>query len=408
MKQFAKTQMFLALIGMFLCHHVNGQHIDLKGSLENISAALESNDQQKIETTFDNLKRTLRKIKSREQKTQFFLVSSSHLIAKHPENPTAHQLTYELLNLARKTDRKKQFSPEIIEQIKAFNLLIYDSEMIENNVALVEKIDKENAQELSKYLRNNSKLNQRIKLVERQKEDIESTIEEVTKDLHDELALKEKETEKIQNLFSRSMDSMQLVTAIDSLKIISLFAIAGALLLMGLLYYNLVRSSRKMKRQKKQIEEEKEKYEELLLNILPAKVATELKEHGSVEPQHYDQVTVFFADFVNFSKITKTLTKEQLIKDLNDLFSIFDDLTDRYQIEKIKTIGDAYMCVSGLPDAKTHSAIKVIQFSKDIIEALKNWNKERNSVFLPHFDIRIGIHTGAVTAGVVGKKRVKE
>lgn len=392
------------------------QEAQLRSALNEVSSAIDSNDEDLIQTNYLELTRTFKRVKDKDVKIQMYLESVDFFITTHPDNTAAHDLTFRLLRLLRKQDRKKQYTAEIIEQVKAFNLLLYDTEMIEKNVELAEKVDNKNAEILANYLRSNSKISLRIKRLDEEKQAIDSTINDVK--------------EEYQSLFDQTMDSMQMVSTIDSLKrvqistqltqekanlalqeskshiiTISLFAIVGALLLLGLLYFNLIRSSRKLKHQKKVIEQEKEKYETLLLNILPAKIAEELKEHGSVKPQYYNQVTVLFADFVNFSKITQKLTKEQLIKDINSLFSIFDELTDKYDIEKIKTIGDSYMCVSGLPDAKTHNAQKVIQFSEEIISALKTWNKARTSIFLPNFDIRIGIHTGPVTAGVVGKKK---
>ena len=430
MNTFTPFKVLLLLLGIFLSIPAICQQKTLNSALHDLSYSINSDDKDAIEDSYVDLTRVFKRVKGKELKIEMYLQAIEHLIKNHPDNAAAHDLIFQQLRLLRKIDRKREHSSKIIEQVKAFNLLLYDSEMIEKNVTLAEKVDKENAKEIATYLRSNSKVNQQIKSINQEKEAIDSTIEEAQEALYVEIEQKEKEAEKIRLLFDKSMDSMQMISAINSLKraqissqleqekanlalqksrsqtiIFSLVAIAGALLLLGLLYFKLIRSSRKMKQQKKVIEQEKEKYEALLLNILPAKIADELKEHNSVQPQYYDRATVFFADFVNFSKITQKLTKEQLIKDINGLFCLFDDLTDKYEIEKIKTIGDAYMCVSGLPDASTHDAVKVIQFSKEIIASLEEWNKARTSIFLPHFDIRIGIHSGPLTAGIVGRKK---
>ncbi|MCB0635223.1 MAG: adenylate/guanylate cyclase domain-containing protein, partial [Lewinella sp.] len=174
-------------------------------------------------------------------------------------------------------------------------------------------------------------------------------------------------------------------------------ALVGLLLVTGF-YLQSRRLNRRLKA-------EKERSEQLLLNILPKDVAEELKTTGQVEPRFYELGTVLFTDFVGFSAIAKTLSSDRLIKDLDECFQIFDQLAGDYGIEKIKTIGDAYMCIGGVPTPDKTSVRNVIRFALALQLELAEWNSGRSDRGLPLFMARIGIHTGPVVAGVVGIKK---
>ena len=148
---------------------------------------------------------------------------------------------------------------------------------------------------------------------------------------------------------------------------------------------------------------EKKKSDDLLLNILPEEIADELKKTGHTTPRSYEVATVMFTDFENFTSKSEKLSPEELVTILDTCFKKFDQIISKYHIEKIKTIGDAYLCVSGLPDAKDHSAVNVITAAVEIIETIKSLKKDANGN--GYFDIRIGIHTGPLVAGVVGDKK---
>lgn len=185
-----------------------------------------------------------------------------------------------------------------------------------------------------------------------------------------------------------------------------LLILAGSGILLTLLLLILFLISRRNRRQLKEksriIEQEKERSNELLLNILPANIAQELKEYGKAQTRKYDEVTVLFSDFKNFSKISEQLTPEELVEELDRCFKGFDFILGNYpEIEKIKTIGDAYMCASGLDDRKTMPA-SMIKAALEMQEYLEEQKQERVRLGKPFFEARIGIHTGPVVAGVVG------
>jgi class 3 adenylate cyclase len=154
-----------------------------------------------------------------------------------------------------------------------------------------------------------------------------------------------------------------------------------------------------------ELRQEKKKSDDLLLNILPAEIAEELKEKGSAVARDYDKVTVMFTDFKDFTKISELLTPSELVKEIDLCFSAFDRIIQKRNIEKIKTIGDAYMCVGGLPiPSKTH-AHDVVNAALEIRDFMEKHNQEKAIKGEPQFRIRIGIHTGAVVAGIVGVKK---
>ena len=185
-----------------------------------------------------------------------------------------------------------------------------------------------------------------------------------------------------------------------------IFAIASIVALISVFLFLLYRSSRvhysDLEIKNKIIEAEKKKSDELLLNILPAKVADELKENGKVKTQYFESATVMFIDFKKFSEIAATVKPEILIQDLDYCFSKFDKIVVSHGIEKIKTIGDAYMCVGGVPNQSNDHATKVVKAAMEMQEFLVEWNATRKDKNFPIFEARIGIHSGHLIAGVVG------
>ncbi len=157
--------------------------------------------------------------------------------------------------------------------------------------------------------------------------------------------------------------------------------------------------------QRNRIKMEKQRSEELLLNILPEEVAEELKATGSAEAVHIDLVTVLFTDFKGFTAMSEVLSPRDLVRDLNECFSAFDHITGKYGIEKIKTIGDAYMAAGGLPTPNTTHAADVIKAALEMRDFIAEGKVRKVAAGLPYFEVRIGVHTGPVVAGIVGVKK---
>jgi class 3 adenylate cyclase/CheY-like chemotaxis protein len=156
--------------------------------------------------------------------------------------------------------------------------------------------------------------------------------------------------------------------------------------------------------QKRLIEEEQEKSERLLLNILPFEVARQLKSKGKAGTRFYRHVTVLFTDFKDFSKNTRELEPKDLVAILDDYFAKFDEITGKHYLEKIKTIGDAYMCAGGLPLRNKSNPVDAVLAGLEIQEYMRRL-KSNPKIGIPAWQVRIGIHTGPVVAGVVGRKK---
>lgn len=155
-------------------------------------------------------------------------------------------------------------------------------------------------------------------------------------------------------------------------------------------------------RQSIRISKERKRSDELLLNILPDVVAKELKDTGRSEPSVFENVTVLFTDFVDFTKVTERVTQHELVTELDVCFRAFDEIVTRWRLEKIKTVGDAYLAVCGLPAPDKDHAINVVSAAKEIKKYMADrWLQTNGNTF----KIRIGIHTGSVVAGIVGMKK---
>jgi len=153
------------------------------------------------------------------------------------------------------------------------------------------------------------------------------------------------------------------------------------------------------------IEKEKKRSDELLLNILPAETAEELKATGAAKAKDFDEVTVMFTDFKNFTAISEKLNAQELVNEINYYYSAFDNIISNYRLEKIKTIGDSYMCAGGLPLPNKTNAEDTVRAALDILNFISDEKQRRSQEERIFFEIRIGIHTGPIVAGIVGIKK---
>jgi class 3 adenylate cyclase len=147
---------------------------------------------------------------------------------------------------------------------------------------------------------------------------------------------------------------------------------------------------------------EKRKSDELLLNILPSETADELKRTGKAKAKYYESVTVLFTDFKDFTSISEKMNANEMVAELHQYFSHFDTIIKKHNLEKIKTIGDSYMCVGGLPIQNATHPFDAINAAIEIRDCMLAYKKEKESKGGIGFDVRIGIHTGPVVAGIVG------
>ena len=206
----------------------------------------------------------------------------------------------------------------------------------------------------------------------------------------DEIDLLEKEAE-IQDLKEKRQNTVT-------------WAISILLFFIGLLALSWYRRYKFTRETNKIIEEEKERSDSLLLNILPEETAQELKDHGKVKAKRYEQVTVLFTDFVGFTSYSQDLEPEELVNSVDYYFSKFDEIVSDHGLEKIKTIGDAYMCAGGLPEPDATHVDRIIEVAFKFIRFLED-SKSEMKQNITSFDVRIGLNTGPVVAGVVGTRK---
>lgn len=156
----------------------------------------------------------------------------------------------------------------------------------------------------------------------------------------------------------------------------------------------------------KNLTEKHEKAEELIANLLPKQTAEELQSKGKVRSKRFRMVTVLFADIHGFSQVVEQMNPEDLIDELDKFFIHFDSIVEKYNIEKIKTVGDAYMCAGGLPNKNRTNPIEVVLAALEIQHYMKRMQENSDTNKKGIWSIRIGIHTGPVIAGVVGTKKI--
>ena len=173
------------------------------------------------------------------------------------------------------------------------------------------------------------------------------------------------------------------------------------LIIAFIIYRNYLQKSKT----NKILDKQKAEIENLLLNILPAEVAHELQVNGSATPRNYESVSVMFTDFKGFTTIADKMHPQDLVEELNTCFMEFDNIIEKYGLEKIKTIGDSYMCAGGIPTKDPDHVIKMIKASLEIKDYIVQNNIRRTQMGREPWYLRIGIHVGHVVAGVVGKKK---
>jgi class 3 adenylate cyclase/ligand-binding sensor domain-containing protein len=187
------------------------------------------------------------------------------------------------------------------------------------------------------------------------------------------------------------------------------------LLVLSIVLYNRLRTYQLRRRQKlleiiveertEEISLERDRSEALLLNILPSEVAEELKQSGQAQAKKIDHVTVLFTDFKGFTQYSEKVSPEALVEDLHESFTAFDQIMAKYGVEKIKTIGDAYMAAGGLPTPNETHPQDVLAAAFEIRDFIELGKAKKIKNGVPYFELRIGIHTGPVVAGIVGVKK---
>jgi len=155
----------------------------------------------------------------------------------------------------------------------------------------------------------------------------------------------------------------------------------------------------------KELEVEKNNIKQIMKKVLPVNIAIELQEKKRVEPKYIDECSVLFTDFVGFTQLTEKSSPKNLVELLHQIFCKFDEICRQNKIEKIKTIGDSYMCVAGIVDEKKDHAVRLCKAAKEMLAYLNKTNIQRSKLKMPTWEARFGIHSGPVICGVVGEDK---
>ncbi|HMT27923.1 MAG TPA: adenylate/guanylate cyclase domain-containing protein [Bacteroidia bacterium] len=182
-------------------------------------------------------------------------------------------------------------------------------------------------------------------------------------------------------------------------------AFMAGLILIFIIAFIIFRNYQAKVKTNKILDRQKVEIENLLLNILPQEVANELQKNGQATPRSYESVSVLFTDFKGFTTIAEGMAPHELVAELNTFFVAFDDIIEKNNLEKIKTIGDAYMCAGGIPTTNNTHPIDIINAGLQIQQFMADHNSKRKEKGLPVWGLRVGVHTGPITAGVVGRKK---
>ncbi|MEL6853185.1 MAG: adenylate/guanylate cyclase domain-containing protein [Bacteroidota bacterium] len=172
-----------------------------------------------------------------------------------------------------------------------------------------------------------------------------------------------------------------------------------------LIIFTLISGNLSRRRHNRALAQEKKKSEDLLFSILPEETALEILQKGKATPHKYHTSSIIFTDFVGFTSIAANLRPEALLAELNHVFAEFDKIMDQYGLEKIKTIGDAYMAVAGVPKKDDKHALHAVAAGLDMQAFMKRWRSQNLAKGKPTWELRVGIHSGPVVAGVIGAKK---
>ncbi len=293
-----------------------------------------------------------------------FLTYMSDIYAKKLNWNNAFSYAERSLDLAEKYGLKKQISDA--------NLKLFDLHQ-----------QKGNFEESIGYLQNYYSYRDSILNI--------NAVEEIA-DLRTNYEVSQKQTEV--DLLDQQKKNQQLISLATGIGLLLIIVVA----------IGLYRRNNFINKAKLLVEKEKEKSDVLLLNILPEQTAEELKDKGKVQAKRFESVSVMFTDFKGFTQNSANLSPEELVESVNYYYSKFDDIIDKHGLEKIKTVGDAYMCAGGLPFPTKDHPIQMVEAALEIAEFVNEFKKSDPDA-MNRFDIRIGINTGPVVAGVVGKKK---
>lgn len=240
--------------------------------------------------------------------------------------------------------------------------------------------------------------------------------EKALNEASEQLIIMTEETERLANrnkLLVQDQQIKKMEVYRQKMQKYFLISMLGVLAILALVMFKLFKTKQKtayeLREKNEIITLEKKRSDDLLLNILPLETANELKINGKATARHYEMATVLFTDFKDFTILSETLSPIDLVDVIDMCFCAFDTIIEKHGIEKIKTIGDAYLCVDGIahdiPEGYKHNPSNAIDAAFEILDFMEKTYKKREAEGLPFFKIRIGLNSGPLVAGVVGRKK---
>jgi adenylate cyclase len=325
-------------------------------------------------------------------------------IAGNPTTPTTQQRPANPTNQAEFNQLREQYKQQV-------NQFESEKQRLASEVASLQR----QKDEISKLRQKDQQVSEQAQQAVVQKDQQLASVT-MEKEKFDRIAAKRQELVKALQS-GKSLDSLAfaqdlqeqelLLQKSKSFRNVLLLVLGFGIVMVGLMYRRYLENQKQRKQlqeKNRQIQDEQQRSDELLLNILPAAIAEELKAGGKAKARRYDQASVLFVDFKSFTKISEQLSPEELVAELDHYFKAFDFIIGQYKLEKIKTIGDAYMVASGLSDRIT-SPLNIVRAAVEMQEFLSDMKYEKNIQNKPIFEARMGVHTGPVVAGVVGVKK---
>lgn len=373
---------------------INESYRDLKFSRDSLRHA-----QDQLKVSKDSLTRSRERLEASIdslQRTQESLKMTSESLSKSKDS------------LMRSKESLIEYEASLME---AQDSLTKSKESLEQSIAEIALLDSAN-------------LEQRTALEIQQAEIIKKQAEIIKQ--QEEISKKEAEVQNERTRYEKLSDILSENQEMLNIAIIAI-VIVGFLLFFAIIAYQYKRrttrkleeNNRQISHQKsllekrqKELQTEKSKTEALLLNILPAPVANELRSNKKVVPRYYKMVSILFTDFKGFTTIAEKMSPGEIVRELDACFVAFDQIIENYEkkvgrkcVEKIKTIGDGYMCAGGVPIENDTNPVDLVRVGLAMIEYMEKRKEEKIARGEPYFEIRIGINTGPVVAGVVGKKK---
>ncbi len=415
----AKEQSFFAEISKATTtlYKIAKQDKDFPKALEYHEIAKQYKDSLELMEQKEASKKIEREKKDRYKQIQ----SIQELLKKNEDMRKIEQERQELLRLALEKQNKKDknYTSELAQKEKELQTLHKNQASLKKDKEL-QRIEVEREKNARLVLQYHSEA-ERLLASARQEKDKhkQDSLRQLAKSKQAEVDVYLRQEQKLKaESAQRTVEVLRLEEAKEFQQYLNYLVLAGLIAVMVFAYF-IYKSRQKEKKAKEEItevneelnttlqlvEHERQKSDALLLNILPLETAQELKETGTAKPKQYNLVTVLFTDFKGFTHIAEQFTPTKVIEELNHCFLAFDEICEKYNLEKIKTIGDAYMCAGGLPIENTSNPYDVVCAGLAMQQWMADWKAEKEAKGEAIWELRLGIHSGEIVAGVVGKNK---